>query len=479
MKLYRYRRVERALEEIENGTWYFASREELNDPIEGYVRVYWQGDKPAWEGLFRNYACSLCAMIYYYLVAGEKTYSDKKFKEILKDFRNHSLLRNIHQFDNLPLGIALKELSQQFLNDSVVQGLIEFYGDNNIRCSAKELHLILTTVHHSAFKACLKKLQIDSPDYFDVMSLVKPFPVEHLRSITEIKRKNILELSSDILADTLEWGMSFKFDIPEDTSKMRLEDKQHLMNLEVRLNYPSIYISQLTELLYPDGYVVCFSAQNDNSAMWGNYAQNHTGVCLVYETHESNGKDVISLVNRKMELVKVKYSDVTLQKNFFDTLVDRPYNELEYWLTDANGKRSGYLKEKTYYDQNTEWRNLYWKEYKEKFFTKLTDWTSEQEYRALLHSRDKLNCTTDRTLMYDKSALKGIIFGISTSAEDKIKLIQKIRNVPELSNDFSFYQAEYDDEQQRIVVREKKYLSLNKVDRKQQIREQVMGIGES
>ena len=58
MQLYHYRSIESALAEIGDGTFHFASRDELNDPIEGFLRVYWQGDKSAWEGLFRTYDCS-------------------------------------------------------------------------------------------------------------------------------------------------------------------------------------------------------------------------------------------------------------------------------------------------------------------------------------------------------------------------------------------------------------------------------------
>ena len=110
------------------------------------------------------------------------------------------------------------------------------------------------------------------------------------------------------------------------------------------MHSPAIYISQLKELMYPDGYVICFSKQNDNSAMWGNYAKNHTGVCLVYETYESEGKDVISLVGRKVDVSKVIYSSDTLQQNFFNTLAYMPYAELEYWFTDEQGNRSKYLR---------------------------------------------------------------------------------------------------------------------------------------
>ena len=475
LKLYRYRSVERALEEIEKGTWYFASREELNDPLEGYVRVYWQGDRLAWSGLFRNYICSLCTMIHHYLAVGEKTYSNKPFKEILRDFRSHSILKNIHQFDSVPLGTVLQELQQQFLNNPVVQGFIQFYGDEEIKCSAKELHLILTAIHSTAFNACIKKLKIVTQDYFYDRSFVQPFPIEQLSNLHEGERKKILELFSDMLTDTLELGLSYKFNIPDDTSKMRLEDKQQLMNLEVQLNYPKIYISQLKELLYPDGYVICFSQQNDNSAMWGNYAKNHTGVCLVYETHESEGKDVISLVGRKVELSEVSYSSDTLQKNFFDTLANMTYTELEYWLTDERENRSKYLKGISYY-QNHDWHRNYWKDYKEKFLTKMKAWEYEQECRAIIRPFED---TKKHIFSYDLAAFKGLIFGINTSAEDKIKLLQKIRSISKLSNDFQFYQAEYDDELQKITIREKKYLPLNVVDRKQQIREQVMSIGEN
>ena len=42
MKLYHYRSISSALLEIENGTFHFASKEELNDPLEGFVRVFWE-----------------------------------------------------------------------------------------------------------------------------------------------------------------------------------------------------------------------------------------------------------------------------------------------------------------------------------------------------------------------------------------------------------------------------------------------------
>ena len=478
LQLYRYRSVERALEEIEKGTWYFAGREELNDPIEGYVRVYWQGDRPAWSGLFRNYICSLFMAMQHYLLTDEKTYLNKSSEEILKGFRSHSLLKSVHQFDSLPLGMVLQELRQQFLNNPIVQGFVQFYGDKKIKCSAKELHLILTAIHSTAFSDCIEKFQqlkVVSPEYHTPSSCDEPFPVEKLQYLYEGERKKILELFSEMLADNLEWELSFKFNIPKDTLTINLHDKQQLMNLEVQLNYPAIYISQLEELLYPDGYVICFSKQNDNSAMWGNYAKNHTGVCLIYETKQSDSKEVIELSPgniRKVDIAKVNYSNNTLQKNFFDTLTNMTYAELEYWLKDEQGNQSKYLKEYDYYSSEN-WHRNYWEEYKEKFLTKMKAWEYEQEYRAIIRPLE----AEKHIFSYNSAAFKGIIFGINTSAEDKINLIRKIRSVSQLSDDFKFYQAEYDDDLQKIIIREKKYLSI-KGDRKKQIQDQVMSIGE-
>lgn len=59
MLLYRYRSVDSACDEINSCYFCFSSREKLNDPIESYVRVYWKGDKNAWEGLLRYYVYCL------------------------------------------------------------------------------------------------------------------------------------------------------------------------------------------------------------------------------------------------------------------------------------------------------------------------------------------------------------------------------------------------------------------------------------
>ena len=57
-ELYRFRSIEyllRKYNELENQSIYFASPEELNDPLEGVRNIFWQGDKIVWCNFFKQY----------------------------------------------------------------------------------------------------------------------------------------------------------------------------------------------------------------------------------------------------------------------------------------------------------------------------------------------------------------------------------------------------------------------------------------
>ena len=126
MRLYRYRPINTAILELSNCNFRFSSKEELNDPLESYVRLYWQGDKPAWEGLFRNYICSLYMAIEFYLLKGGK-----------EDIYTQSVMIDIHAYDDLPMGGLLKEAEDEFLDLFTVQWIIKLYSSHNLKCGTK------------------------------------------------------------------------------------------------------------------------------------------------------------------------------------------------------------------------------------------------------------------------------------------------------------------------------------------------------
>ena len=59
---YRYRSIKSLLgehKELEAQTIYFAGPDELNDPMEGFQDVFWEGDYVLWKNLIRHYVLCL------------------------------------------------------------------------------------------------------------------------------------------------------------------------------------------------------------------------------------------------------------------------------------------------------------------------------------------------------------------------------------------------------------------------------------
>lgn len=57
-KFYRFRPINRLItdfKELENQSIYFASPNQLNDPMEGFRDITWSGDHIVWSNLFKHY----------------------------------------------------------------------------------------------------------------------------------------------------------------------------------------------------------------------------------------------------------------------------------------------------------------------------------------------------------------------------------------------------------------------------------------
>ena len=449
MKLYRYRTVQSALLELENGSFYFAKPEELNDPLEGYLKIFWQGDKPAWEGLLKNFVCSLFYNLQTYLLmirnfgGGQNNY--------LQDFQNRVVITNLRQFENSPLNQIFKELSENFLRDIDVKKVVNFYGDENIKCYGRELEFILRTVADAACHLCVKKCKSlgliqDNFDetFFDVAYEIS---FEELKSLNNAERKRQIDALENLNLDAMESGLLGLKLNRRNVTDLNYELKQKILRLKIF--FPRIYAEQLKEIMYPNGYVVCFSETPTNSAMWGNYADNHKGICFIYETETLDGRDFINFATKSLEVKQIKYSAQFIERNFFNTLKHLDFLRADDWLTGKNGVKSCKLDE-------IEAAGEYDDVYHEKFYRKTADWYHEREYRIFLP--DKFYRYDDkfaRNLKYDLKTLKGIIFGIRTTLDDKLELIQKLVRLLKSVRDFEFYQAEFDDETQIISVREK------------------------
>lgn len=453
MELYRYRTIKSALRELDDGAFYFAEPNELNDPIEGYLKIFWRGDMPAWEGLLKNFLCSLFYNLQTYLLMSNR-YQTAAQENFLSDLSNKILLFNFHQFDKSPLSKIFEELSEKFLAEEIVRQVVEFYGDDKIKCYSRELEFIFRTVIDAAFIICVKEckslglIREDfDENFFDVAYEIS---FAELKSLSNAARKQKIDELENLNCDMMESGLlALKLNLRSSDALYMF--KQHMLWL--RFIFPRNYVDQLKEIMYPKGYVVCFSDTPTNSAMWGNYADNHRGICFVYQTENIDGRDCITFAAKSLEVKPIKYKEQIIERNFFDTLRHLNFIRVEDWLTGSGGVKSYKLDGGAAADE-------YDDIYQEKFYRKMTDWYHEREYRIFLP--DKFHRYGDkftRKLRYNLNALTGIIFGIRTQFDDKIKLLQKLERLGKNIGNFEFFQAEYDDETQLISVREKTLLT--------------------
>ena len=455
MKLYRYRPINSALAELENGSFYFADRQDLNDPIEGYVKIFWQGDRPAWQGLLKNFVCSLFYSLQTYLLMNRNFGGARE--DFFSDFRNRVVLMNLQQFNHAPLNKIITDLSEKFLCRREVQSVVDFYGNAQIKCFGKELEFVLRTVTDDACHLCVEKCKllglIDTDfddEFFDVAYEIS---FAELKNFSDEQRRLRVEEIENLNCNVMESGlMSLKLN-PRELHDPRRELKQQLLRLKIF--FPRMYAEQLRDIMYPHGYIVCFSRTPTDSSMWSNYADNHRGVCFIYETENFNGQDCINFAARPLAVEPIKYDAQIIERNFFDALKHLIFLRAEDWLTGADGSRSFKLDER---DTASDYDGVY----REKFHRKLPAWRHEQEYRIFLP--DKFHRYEDkfaRQMRYDLHALKGIIFGLRTSLDDKIELVQRLVRLKKSVHDFEFFQAEFDDETQIISVREKFLLIKN------------------
>ena len=449
MRIYRYRTVKNALQELENGTFYFAEPKELNDPIEGYIKIFWQGDKAAWQGLLKNFVCSLFYNLQTYLLTEHNLSGRQKHHH--QEFKNRVVIMNLHQFDTSPLHKIFNRLAEEFLPETDVQEVLNFCGDGNFKCSGKETEFILKSVIDYACNLCIKEcksLGLIKDDFdekfFDVAHGIS---FDDLQNLSDDERRQKIDETEKFNADVTESGlMALKLNGHTGTDS-NYGLKQKILNLKVF--FPRTYVEQLKEMIYPAGYIVCFSETPTNSAMWGNYSDNHTGICFIYETEHRCGREFMNFDRKSLEVKPIKYGEQIIEQNFFNVLCHLDFLNVEDWLTSSNGVKSDKLNKPGI---SNEYENIY----REKFYRKTFDWCHEKEYRIFLP--DKFQHYGNKfsgNLKYDLKTLKGIIFGLRTTLDDKLELIQKLVRLRKSVHDFEFYQAEFDDDTQKIYIREK------------------------
>lgn len=421
-EVYRYRTIKQLLnrKELLDNYLYFSELENLNDPMEGFLNVFWDGDSILWHNLFKHYILCLADL---YLQA---SFSKGNCK-ITSDFLDIDI------------------------NDSILYSDLYRSLYNNVYNTILEMDIVKKVL------SILIKWKVDKNTLLYYLEIVHPYILETIMDeftvcgmlpnpkLGNLDLVDIFEPSENIDKDgILRLPEPFRIDFAFNRLRHKIDKNNAIESDEPRLllfylDFPSMYIDRLMDIIKPKAYMACFSKVCDNSAMWGHYADNHKGVCLVFD--EGVGQDLFISCNEVSGLYNINYKESTILINFF--LLIRYSDEwLDFWYTHENNRCFLYDER---YDKL--WPIHYASLCKSIFTQKTIDWKDECEVRALiLDHQYRYDNTEKRKIHYSKDILKGIILGVNMSEENKVTLIQEVKNNRDKFRvDFKIYQAYFDD----------------------------------
>ncbi|MDO9208873.1 MAG: DUF2971 domain-containing protein [Sulfuricurvum sp.] len=471
-RFYRFRSLKSIFEfeELQKQEIYFASTEQLNDPMEGYRDIFWSGDEIVWMNLFKHYLLCL-ERVSQLLVLGGEEYGTI-------DENNIPIFSGFDDFPTPMYKELFETIASEFLTLS--SDLIVKIATRSTPIRRDELHLYLNSVHFLAIQIIQKHYE---------KSELLPKQVSPTNP-TGNSLETTIALIDNIEKDIVENGDKNNNDLMCEIVKnmhieiMLINKLGELKNTQNRnfvlIEFPEKYINSLEKIMYSKWYASCFMSEESthNSSVWGHYSDSHQGICLIFEANENNlinlhGKTgwsssknnpepIPSFGNINHPFHKINYKDGFEPVDFWKFLGRLPVGKLHstWFLGDD---KSSNIAAKYLSNNEKKWRENYWDIFYRGITVKTKDWKYENEYRLILTSLldDEID-EKFRKLKYDFKSLKGLIFGIKMPEKDKIKIIEIIGQKCKENNitDFEFYQAYYSHKDQNIQYRKLSFLKF-------------------
>lgn len=455
-EIYRFRRIENLLgqhQELAKQEIYFASPEQLNDPMEGYRDIFWKGDQIIWENFLINYLRCVSHVFFLYLLLGESK------KLTIDDLPLHPY----GHINETPQSLALFEkIKTAFFKNKFIKTLPDVLTERTSPIRRRELFPYLSFVQHYAVNAVSDQyfqagLSTTRLFYHDVPEIDKHLSRSHiLAKLTNRLEKKLVGVtnSADLIfsiADQVrkQHSLAVKYN---DMTTEHLNSNAYFFTIEL----PDIFLDKLEKIMFSDWYSASFLGNCTNSAIWGHYADNHRGVCLIFSPRYMEDKMTLNLTKgdrhnyneplsglQQHYFHKVDYHNKHVAVDFFRSLGKAPLYILNHlWYKNSNGKTSICA-----VDVDTDkWRDEYWATAKQAYSVKLEEWSYEEEYRLVLNDiLYEYDDPVKRKLTYDFRQLKGIVFGMKTPVADKQKIIKIIREKckAQKRDQFEFYEAYY------------------------------------
>ena len=460
-EIYRFRSIDRLFGEtceLERQTIYFAESSELNDPMEAIRDLVWRGDKIVWANLFRHYL--YCLHHIYFLVRITEHDDPVDPADIPINMR----------WDDPPTELyadVLNDIWDDVNRHFDLEGIASRLDSLGRAVRRDELEFYLRLIQVHAVAAVVKThvaYGLQEPDLTDFeppSALPGRFPqmFDLYEQLSDDER--FLEASFEVMHQMwVNRRIQIKMSAARQDDR-EFEDKRNLFLVD----FPHAYVQELPRAVGPVWSAACFTDNYGNSALWSSYAEGHSGVCLVFAVddgehgpsitlHEAAEGDRMaepelrpSLGTRKHTFEPVRYVESLDEVDFFARINRLPEASARaVWFTDGDGNVSSSAVQLAPDVDINAWRDDLWSEYRRDILAKTKEWAHEHEHRLVTYSLLSDTLPSDeRTMTYDFSALKGIIFGIDTDDDDKIRIIDLVKRkcVAAGRAEFDFRQARY------------------------------------
>ena len=473
MNVYRFRRMEHLLgdkyQELERQSIYFAKPDELNDPMEGFRNIVWRGDKIVWTNFLKHYIYCLVVSCFLFTITRESEEFDVN-KIPIPDRWDQPPNPHIHTL--------FGDIWHQFLNLPNIPEIIEALQNTDRNIGYGELELLLQAIQ-SIFITENKEL------YFQHGIIAE----SEMQELTEglLPTQEWSELILTLLLEIEESDTGAR-DNDTDQTIRAVINHNRLINLlkysnssaslakntlRITLDFPKKYLNEVERLFWPNWYTACFMKTCHNSSVWSHYGDQHRGACLIFGTEKTGGSESLTLHQatdnsvKEMSFHEISYRGKPSEVDFFRYIVRLPLADImKLWYSDEAGNQSECAPHFSDVSDKDAWIETCRKTFHRDITIKTNDWAYEEECRLILDdwlsefAEDK-----SRTLTYDFNSLKGIIFGIKTNDEDKLKVIEIIQRkcVEHNRESFTFFQAYYSSKD-RGIRKEEMQMQLSHVE---------------
>lgn len=453
--IYRFRPIRHLLgnNELENQEIFFAHREKLNDPLEGYKDFFWQGDEIVWHNLLKNYLLCLEHACSFFVTT-------KKDDDLTKN-----KIWPLMIIDDLPEGAARDfylTIQNSFFSHPLVSKYPSWLASLNSPIRKNELIYHLRQLHFFALDHIFTIYELNGLPAARNRTHLKKFGIKFIED--QLKSKTLSPLAkNDYEAINIRERKyaAANHSLTESHILFQLNEQLEITkNREFLLHdFPEAYVKSLESLIHTDWYAASFLGSCKNPALWGYYADNHKGVCLKFKTRPSQDQQVLNLngvvgfggargnskyINGEIrsEIYKINYKSLDQEIDFFASIgrLSEP-NVVKYWYS-IDGKGLSTCSTE-YFSNKAEWRKRHWQNLYSCVTTKLPNWSHEEEYRLILSGFMDYTKEEHRKLTYELSELDGIIFGEEMATSDKLEILRMMRRKVPLTKGakIKFYQA--------------------------------------